>query len=74
MYLAFSGDIDVIIALLYHILRFHEHSTDELWHRAGVEDTTQYFTLYVVYSRLGTRLCVVLPAAQGLTGGGITSY
>ena len=68
-----TSDTDVIVALLYHMPVFLQKGLKELWVRAGVGDTTRYMPLHILYERLGSELCKVLPALHSLTGCDITS-
>lgn len=68
-----SIDIDVTVALLYHMPVLIQHGIEKLWVRAGVGDTTRYLLLHTLFQHLGGSLCDVLPAVHSLTGCDITS-
>ena len=50
-----------------------QHGLQELWIKAGVEDTTRYIPFHTLFQRQGPSLCNVLPAVHSLTGTDITS-
>ena len=46
---------------------------EELWIKAGRANTTRYIPLHLLYDRMGSDLCSVLPALYMLTGYDYTS-
>ena len=63
----------MIIVVLYYMHIFLRDGLKELWIKGGKGDTSRYIPVHVLYEKLGSELCSVLPALHSLTGCDITS-
>ena len=71
--LVLSNDTDIDVTLLYYIPVFLQHGMKELWMQAGAGLASRYIPLHILYSKMGSDLCAVLPALYTLTGCDSTS-
>src|SRR6267154_477406 len=68
-----SGDTDVVVPSLYYWFQLHECGLQELWQKAGVDNTTRYMPIHKLASSHGQELCSVLSAVHSITGCDSTS-
>ena len=71
--LVVSNDTDITVELLYYVPVFKQHGMLELWIEAGRGNTARHVPLHILYPRVGSDLCLVLPALYTLTGCDSTS-
>ena len=66
--LVVTNDTDITVELLYYVPQFNQHGMNQLWIMAGRGRTTRYIPLHLLYTRMASGLCSVLPALYILTG------
>jgi hypothetical protein len=68
-----SGDTYVFVLCMDYWNILHSEGLRELRIKAGVDDSTRYFPVYILAPEIGKELCYLLPLVHTLTGCDYTS-